>query len=72
MAKPVFRRVVEFIAATALLGFCVSIFTPIRKSWETLLLVGSVVVFALCVRVLLAIGRRVSSVELLNKPDQRL
>ena len=63
------RRTVEFSAATALLDFGVSFFTPLRKSWEVLLLVSSVVVLAVCARVLRMIGRHVTSVELLNEPD---
>jgi len=50
MAKPIFRRTVEFSAAAALLG--VSFFTPLRKSWEVHLLVSSVVVLAVSARVL--------------------
>ena len=75
MAEAIFRRTVEIVAAGTFLGFVMSVLTvliPLPRSWEILTLVGSVVVFLVCLPVLHKAGGRANGIKWLNKPDRRL
>jgi hypothetical protein len=72
MSNRVVRRIIEFVAAVALLGWVVSLLTPLGKSWEWLLAAGSLIMFYVCVRVLSRLASRDGNVKQLNRPGRKL
>lgn len=72
MSKRVVRRMVEFVAAVAMLGYGISLFTPLRKGWEWLLAASSFIVLYICVRTISRLASRENSAASLNRPNRKL